>query len=179
MDGQLGVMVDPTNAEVAPGGRTEVQVELSNQGTMVDHFELGLSGSAHRMGHAAHEPVQLMPGGRSLLSLTIHPPRDSSAQAGRHAYQLFINSASTGKQVAKIDGSVTVEPFTGFSFDAHPTRLVNEGICRVSLHNEGNSEAVFEISGRDPGGVVDFIGEENAVTVPARAVGRTATQCAA
>jgi eukaryotic-like serine/threonine-protein kinase len=167
MEGQLGVMVDPTNAEVAPGGRTEVQVELSNQGTMVDHFELGLSGLPTEWVRLPTEAVQLMPGGRSLLPLTLHPPRDSSAQAGRHAYQLFINSASTGKQVAKIDGSVTVEPFTGFSFDAHPTRLVNEGICRVSLHNEGNNEAVFEISGRDPGGAVDFIGAQKAVTVPA------------
>jgi eukaryotic-like serine/threonine-protein kinase len=166
MDGQLGVMVDPTNAEVRPGGRTQVQVELSNQGTRIDHFELGLSGLPAEWVTLPTEPVQLMPGGRSLLSLTIHPPRDSNAEAGRHTYQLTIKSASTGKQVADIEGSVTVEPFTGFSFDAHPTRLVNKGVCRISLQNEGNSEAVFEVSGRDPGGVVDFIGEESAVTVP-------------
>ncbi|MFO7540963.1 MAG: protein kinase [Chloroflexota bacterium] len=166
MDGQLGVMVDPTNAEVAPGGRSEVQVELSNQGTMVDHFELRVSGLPTEWVTLPAEPVQLMPGGRSLLVLTVHPPRNSSARAGRGAYQLFVYSASTRKQVARIDGSVTVAPFTGFSFDARPTRLVNEGVCRISLRNEGNSPAVFAVSGSDPGEVVRFHGEQSAVTVP-------------
>jgi eukaryotic-like serine/threonine-protein kinase len=166
MDGQLGVMVDPTNAEVAPGGRTEVQVELSNQGSMVDHFELRVSGLPPEWVTLPSEPVQLMPGGSSLLPLSIHPPRTSSARAGRSAYQLFIYSASTRKRVAKIDGSVTVEPFTGFSFEARPTRLVNEGVCRVSLRNEGNSSAAFALSGSDPGEVIRFRGEQQSVTVP-------------
>jgi eukaryotic-like serine/threonine-protein kinase len=167
MDGRLGVMVDPTNAEVAPGGRTEVQVELSNQGTMVDHFELRVSGLPPEWVTLPSEPVQLMPGGSSRLVLTIQPPRDSSARAGRHDYQLFIRSASTKKRVARIDGSLTIDSFAGFSFEARPTRLVNEGVCRVFLRNEGNSQAVFTISGSDPGEAIRFRGGQSSVPVVA------------
>jgi eukaryotic-like serine/threonine-protein kinase len=164
MNGQLGIVVKPVNAEVTPGERVEIEVALFNQGFLVDHFEMGLSGLPDEWVTLPSEPVQLMPGAKSLLIVTVHPPQDSSARVGRHAYQLYINSRSTEQRVTLLSGSVVVAPFASFSFDASPTRLINEGICRITLRNDGNSEDSYAVNGQDPGEAIRFVGES--LTIP-------------
>lgn len=166
MDGQLGIMVNPTHTDVTPGGRAEVQVELFNQGVLVDHFELRLAGLPAEWITLTPEPVQLMPGGHAALPFTIHPPRDSSARAGRHPYELNIFSASTKQKVATINGSVTVAPFARFVVEAQPTQLVNRGVCRVTIHNQGNSPATVGVQARDTANALLFSGEQSALTIP-------------
>jgi serine/threonine protein kinase/Tol biopolymer transport system component len=165
MDGQLSVLINPVNAEVKPGGLTEVQVTLFNQGISVDHFELRVSGLPAEWVTLPAESVQLMPGSSSSLSLTLHPPQDSSARAGRHPYQLWLYSASAQKPIATIDGSVTVAPFTSFTCEARPTLLRNKGSCHISLQNKGNNEAVFTLSASDPGEMVQFLVEQETVSL--------------
>jgi eukaryotic-like serine/threonine-protein kinase len=165
MNGRLDIMVKPTNAEVIPGNRVEVRVELFNQDVLVDHFELRVKGLPEEWITLPPTPVQLMPGSSSTLSFVIHPPKVSESRAGHRPYQLFICSASTGEEVAQIDCTVTVGPFDSLSFEIRPSRLVNTGICRVSLHNEGNNEINYEIEGKDPGEAIRFEVEQNIVFI--------------
>ncbi len=166
MDGQLGILVNPTNVDVTPGGRAEIQVELMNHGPLVDHFELRLSLLPAEWLTLPPEPVQLMPGGTVSLPFTVHPPRHSSAHAGRHPYQLDIYSASTRQRVATIKGNVTVAPFARYRVEAQPTQLVNRGICRVTVQNEGNSPATYAVHAREPADALSFFGEQSALAVP-------------
>ncbi|GIK55930.1 MAG: protein kinase [Chloroflexi bacterium] len=157
MDGQLGILVNPTNVDVTPGGRAEIQIELMNHGPLVDHFELHLSLLPAAWVTLPPEPVQLMPGGTVSLPFTIHPPRHSSATAGRHPYQLEIFSASTRQRVATIKGNVTIAPFARYKVEAQPTQLTNQGFCRVTVQNEGNSPATYAVQARDPAAALNFL----------------------
>ncbi|MCL4264248.1 MAG: protein kinase [Anaerolineae bacterium] len=165
MDGQLGILVNPTNVDVAAGGRAEIQIELINHAPLVDHFELRLSRFPAEWVTLPPEPVQLMPGGNAALPFTIHPPRHSSAHAGLHPYQLDIYSASTRQRVATINGNINIGPFARYKVEAQPLQLTNQGVCRVTVQNEGNAPATYAVQAREPANALNFFGEQNALAV--------------
>lgn len=154
--GQLSVVINPTNLDVAPGGRAEMQIELLNQGTTVDHFELQMQGIAPDWVTLPPEPLQLMPGTRGSLPVSVHPPQNSSARSGQHRYRLVVRSTSGSQENAAVSGSINVKPFTRFSVDMRPKQLKNKGVCRVLIRNEGNYDTTYAVIGRDPGEAVQF-----------------------
>lgn len=170
--GQLGVVVNPTNPDVVPGSRTDMQVELLNQGMTVDHFRATLAGIPGSWVTLPQHPLQLMPGARGTIPVTIQPPQDSSAQSGQHRYRLTITSVSDAQESATVSGSINVKPFERFSTDIHPKQLKNKGACRVLVRNEGNYEMTFTAVGRDPGEAIQFDQQQKQLSVPA---GQSAT----
>ena len=167
MDGDLGVVVNPTNIEVEPGDTAEVQIELFHQGIQVDHFELRLEGISPEWVIFTSEPVRLLPHGQASLPLTISPPRDSQSQSGRYRYRLVIYSQTQQQDVATITGQLTVGTFAQFSTDAQPTQFVNGGTSRISIHNKGNSPATFTITGQDSANAILFLTTQGTVTINA------------
>ncbi len=154
--GQLSLVVQPTHVDATPGQRSSVQVELFNQGMTVDHFSLRLEGLPDDWVTLPIESLQLMPGARGTLPVSIHPPQDSSARSGQHRYRLVASSRSDSRETAAVSGSVTVKPFSKFSLDMRPKRLKSPGLCRLLVRNEGNFDAAFSVFGRDPGEAVRF-----------------------
>lgn len=165
--GQLSVVVTPTNIDVAPGSRAEMQIEMLNQGTTVDHFELRMEGIAPEWVTLPARPMQLMPGTRGSLPVTIHPPQSSAARSGQHRYRLVVFSTSGTAESATVSGSINIKPFTRFSVDMRPKQLKNKGVCRVLVRNDSNFEAAFSLIGRDPGELVAFDQVRQQLRVPA------------
>jgi serine/threonine protein kinase len=165
--GQLSVVINPTNLDLSPGDRSELQVELLNQGMTVDHFRIELQGLAPSWVSVPREPLQLMPGARGSLPISVHPPRDSSATAGQHRYRLLITSASDDGERAVVTGVINVSPFERFSADMRPKSLKGRGVCRVLIRNDGNRDTTFQVSGRDPADAIHFEVGVNQVLVPA------------
>jgi eukaryotic-like serine/threonine-protein kinase len=157
--GQLSVVVNPTNIEVIPGGRADVQVELFNQGMTVDHFHLKSDGLPPEWTSIPQSTIQLMPGGRSMLPVTVHPPQSALARAGSHPYRLVIQSASNPGETATLTGQVILKPFERFTADMRPARLPHGGLARVLVINEGNAENTFTVIGRDPADRIRFEGQ--------------------
>lgn len=170
--GQLSLVVQPTHVDATPGQRSNVQVELFNQGMTVDHFSLRVEGLPDDWVTLPAESLQLMPGARGTLPVSIHPPRDSQARSGQHRYRLVATSRSDARESAAVSGSVTVKPFSNFSLDMRPKRLKSPGLCRLLIRNEGNFDTTFSVSGRDPGEAVRFEMAQPRVSVGA---GQTAT----
>jgi len=158
--GRLSLVVQPTNVEVTPGGRADLQIELLNQGMTVDHFQVAMQKLPPEWVTISQESIQLMPGANGAMSATIQPPMDSSATAGPHPYRLVIRSSSDASESATVDGQVTVQPFTRFTTDMRPKRLSNGGVCRVLIRNEGNAESDFSVTGRDPAEAIQFDGQQ-------------------
>ena len=165
--GRLSVVVHPTNTEIAPGETAEIQVELLNQGSATDHFHLKLEGVPPSWVTLPDEAIQLMLGTQSSLPITIHPPRDSRAHSGQHRYRLVVQSQSSPSEQATVSGTVQIRPFSQFATDMRPKQLTNNGVCRVLVRNDGNSEATYSLSGRDPAQAVQFEQPRQQLTVPA------------
>ncbi|MCB8982885.1 MAG: protein kinase [Ardenticatenaceae bacterium] len=154
--GQLGMVVHPTHVDVTPGQRADMQVELFNQGMTVDHFSLNMEGLPANWVTLPEESLQLMPGARGSMPVSVHPPADSSAHSGQHRYRLVVTSRSDKQESAAVSGSVTVKPFTRFGLDMRPRQLKGSGAVRLLIRNEGNFDSTFNVVGRDPGEAIDF-----------------------
>jgi eukaryotic-like serine/threonine-protein kinase len=164
--GQLSVLVNPTNLEVSAGSRSDLQIELFNQGTTVDHFGLRIDGLPEGWVTLPQSSIQLMPGGHGSLPLSIHPPLDHTAHAGQHPYRLIVTSASDHRETAAVSGQVIVKAFERFMMDIRPNYLPGRGICRVLVRNEGNAESTFAVAGRDPADMIRFEGQHGRLRIP-------------
>lgn len=158
--GRLSVTVAPTNVEVDPGGRTDLQLDLLNQGTTVDHFKLQVQKLPPEWVVLGREEVQLMPGNSVSVPITISPPRASDSTAGDHPYKVVVRSGSDLQESASVDGVVTLTPFSQFTAEMRPTRLKNRGVCRVLVRNQGNSPATYNVIGRDQSEAITFGGQK-------------------
>jgi serine/threonine protein kinase len=154
--GRLSMVVQPTNVDVVPGSRADMQVELFNQGPTVDHLNVALEGLPQGWVSIPQNSLQLMPGANGSLPLTIHPPMNSGSTAGQHPYRLVVRSSAGAGESASVSGRVMVKPFEQFSIDMRPKEVPHGGICRVLINNEGNTESEFRVTGRDPGETVVF-----------------------
>ncbi|MDX1614736.1 MAG: protein kinase [Candidatus Promineifilaceae bacterium] len=157
--GQISMVVRPTDSEVTPGESVTVQVDLFNQGNTVGHFRLGLSGLPVEWVSLEDDSVQLMPGAQASLPVSIRPPRDSSARAGRHRFRVSVRDTARPDEVAAVTGSLVIQSFSAFTADMRPERLSHGGLLRVLVRNDGNAAATYTVSGRDPADAIEFRGE--------------------
>jgi len=165
--GQIAVNVHPTTVEVSPGSRVEVQVELFNQGLLVDHFKLRVLDVPSTWATLPQTEVDLMPGATATVVIHFNPPPDSSARAGSYSYRLMVGSQAAPGESVIVPGQLAVKPFEGFSAEMQPSRLQSTETTRVAIRNNGNVEGTFSVTGRDPANEVLFGGEQARIRVPA------------
>lgn len=165
--GQLSVVLNPTIAEVMPGERVVVQVDLLNQGMTVDHFRIQVDDLPGEWITIPQSTVQLMPGTRGTLVFTFHPPRSSAAAAGPHKYRLRVISTINTNEAASVSGQLVVKPYSDFYVDMRPTQLADGQKARLLVKNQGNAPGDFRISGRDSGEAIRYTIEPDRLTVPA------------
>lgn len=154
--GQLSVVLNPTLAEVAPGERIMVQVDLFNQGTAVDHFRIQVDDIPKEWVTIPQDTLQLMPGTRGALTFSLQPPRTEETKAGPHPYRLRVVSTLNTNEAASVTGRLVVKPFVDFYVDMRPTQLVNGQKARLLVKNQGNAPAEYRISGRDAGEAIRY-----------------------
>ncbi|MFZ0545306.1 MAG: protein kinase [Candidatus Promineifilaceae bacterium] len=155
--GQLGLVINPSNIDVTPGNRADIQVELLNQGSTVGHFIVSVEGLYPEWVTVPNHALQLLPGASGALPLTIHVPRESRATADQRHFQVVIRREGDSHPLTTADCQLTIQPFSQFSMDMRPLRLQSGGVCRVLVKNEGNTPMSFGISGRDPAESITFL----------------------
>ncbi|UCG24524.1 MAG: protein kinase [Chloroflexota bacterium] len=154
--GRLRLVVKPAEVEVAPGSRADIAVRLVNQGAVVEHYELSIRHLPLEWVTLSHESLQLMPGASETVQVTLHPPQDSSASAGRRPFRLMVASTSDRQETAGVAGELTIKPYMRFTADMRPKQLAHGDVCRVLVKNEGNVEGLFNVIGRDPAEAIRF-----------------------
>lgn len=165
--GPVGVVVTPAQLSLTPGASRDLQVVLLNQGLIVDHFRVAIEGLPAEWVTMPQERVQLLPGASRTLSISVHPPRDSSARAGETNYRLLVQTVSNPEIQASVTGTLDIQPFEQAEVDVSPLRLHPKESFQVRIRNKGNAENLFAISFRDPAGKILFQGGEQEVRIPA------------
>ena len=150
--GQLSVVVQPTSLELAPGERASVRVEVTNLGSSVDNYRLHIEGVPPEWVNLPQEPIRLTPGARGLLPIAIQLPPGSAANAGRYRFRLVVVSAANQQERAAISGDLNITPFVQFTAALEPDRLAGAGMCRVTVHNQGNAAAAFTVTSQSSSG---------------------------
>jgi hypothetical protein len=165
--GQIGMTLRSPSVEVQPGNRVEVQVDLFNQGNLVDQFKLRINGLPPTWVSIPQAAAELMPGSTSTLTISVHPPDNSSAKAGTYPYTLTAESTAVPGESVTASGQVTNRSFERFSIDLHPSKVSHGGSSRVTIHNEGNIDGIYSLVGRDPAYDIQFTGEQGRIRIPA------------
>ncbi|MGE5463759.1 MAG: protein kinase domain-containing protein [Syntrophothermus sp.] len=163
--GNLYVVVSPENFAVTPGKSVEVQLELSNQSLIVDHFNLRLEGIPAEWADLPGNPVKLDSGSSDVLNFSVHPPLSSRARAGLYPYTLKIESVSRSEETAVVKGTITIQPFEQFSVDLQPSQLSSGSKTWIIIRNDGNDDGTYQLAGRDAGDAIHFDGQHDRIKV--------------
>src|SRR5687767_9859803 len=99
-------------AVVMPGETGTFQVSISNQGRWSALVEIALEGWIDE----AWTPdlplrVQLEPGARRVVEVTLTPPRQADCQAGEHALAVVVRAARYPGHVTRLAATLVVERF--------------------------------------------------------------------
>lgn len=153
---KIGVVIQTPHVRVAPGSSITLPVEVVNRGDVVDHFRVEAIGLPGRWITQPTEPLYLLPHSRDTTSITFHPPLESNSAAGAHAYEVRVIARAQGTTSTATQGSLTIEPFNGFTTDMQPERLRGRGRVELTITNTGNMHQTFSITARDREQVVAF-----------------------
>ncbi|MCA9979563.1 MAG: protein kinase [Anaerolineales bacterium] len=152
------VQIQPATQTVSPGERCFFEIDLLNQGTSVTHCALQISGLPSHWVTLSGQLLQLLPQAHATVQLTVQPPRTHAALAQTYPFQILL--AVTGQKAAReaAVGELTLRPFVALRSDIQPQQLVNEGVCYLTVFNEGNARALLTTTGRDGPGVLLYEG---------------------
>ncbi len=150
------VQLNPTQQTVTPGERAFFEIELLNQGIAVNHCVLQITGVPSHWVTLSGQMLQLLPQARATVQLTLAPPRTHAALAQTYPFQLLL--AVTGHKAAHeaTAGTLTVRPFVALRSDIQSQQLVNDGVCYLTIYNEGNATAHLSTTGRDGAGTLIY-----------------------
>lgn len=154
-EGRIGVVMETTQLAVAPGERAVTSLMLLNQGPIVDHFRVGVEGIPADWVDLP-PIVQLMPGQQQEVSLTLHPPRASTSQAGRYGLTIKVFSRDVPSQFVEVKGSLTLSHFSQFQSSLHPQKVNAGKPARITVQNDGNYPETYTIVGSDRANELQF-----------------------
>ncbi|MCA9984519.1 MAG: FHA domain-containing protein, partial [Anaerolineales bacterium] len=163
--GEMSLTINPTNVKVEPGGRQIIQVDLLNTGATVDHFMVNVHGIPADWYTEPGNAVHLMPGASSMVSVTFHPPRQSSTRAGDYDYEIVARSQSRPNESASVTGRLTVGAFHDFRTDMRPATVRSGRNVRLLVQNTGNAPMSYVAIARDPSDTIQFEGNNRRLEV--------------
>ncbi|MBI5928718.1 MAG: protein kinase [Chloroflexi bacterium] len=162
---KVTIQLNPQALRVEPGMRTDAQIEIFNQSELVEHFRVNVQGLPIEWVIMPQSTLQLMPGTRGTLPITIHPPRNPTATAGTYNLGLRVSSEERGMEIARGTGTLSVNSFHNFAVDMSPKRVRKNGKVRISVSNTGNTPDSYTISGRDREEGLTFIPPSTSLSV--------------
>lgn len=132
------VSFTPTQVEVLPGERADIQVDMLNLSGIVEHFSLTVQGIPPSWITLPDSPTQLMPGTNHRVTLTVHPPRLPNTTAGVYKFRLAIVAQTVQREVGSAEGIITIKPYVDLAADFQPKRLNGQSVTQIMLTNQGN-----------------------------------------
>lgn len=157
--GEIDLVVNPVQLDMEAGDRVNIQVMLVNTGPIVEHVHLRLDGLPVDWMTLSDELVQLMPGARGFVRISLHPPRTSQANSTAHRFTVIATPMSNLEATTSRDCQVFIRPFEAYAAELTPRLIANAGLCQVALHNQGNAPAIYTITGDANQRQVTFGGE--------------------
>ncbi len=164
--GRASLYLPESRFKIDPGGVAVIPLAILNQGNVVDHFRITADGFPPSWLQGQPPVVQLMPGGKQELSLSIQPPLSSRSRAGEYPITLRAISQDNPQDTAEAKAHLTVGAYTRFTSDLHPERIRAGAAARITVQNQGNRPENFNLTWRDRGEEVVFTPPSARITVP-------------
>ncbi len=165
-EGRVGIFMETTNLQVEPGSSMTTSIVLLNQGVVVDHFQVSVSGIPAPWIPSQPAPIQLMPGQQQEIKLTIQPPRAHHSQAGRYPITIRVSSQDNPSEIAELKSTLTVAAYSQFTSELHPQSLKAGKNARITVNNQGNIIETFTFNFQDRAEELAFKPRQAQLQVP-------------
>jgi hypothetical protein len=144
---------------VDPGGSGEFLVHVRNQGEIVAGYVVTVSGIDNGWWSASPEVLHLNPWGKGepyegIVTVSIHPPHDSSARAAQWPLTLTVSDRSNPAVHAAAGATLTITPFRTLDAALRPEEPSGRlhGSFAVELTNRSNAETAVSFEAHDSSG---------------------------
>ena len=150
---RIRVVLDGDALLLTPGVPALVQATVANTGSTVDHIDVKVEGVPDDWLRGPPVAIQLNPGQRVTVPLTVVVPVLASSEA--RAYPVLVRARSRDKDGPNDSGTAsatwTVLPFARFTLALAPARLRawRRARASVQLRNDGNGSARLALAGAD------------------------------
>ena len=142
--------VTPTEMNVTPGRRQDLQVTVMNQGTAVDEYIFEVERLPESWVTLPADPLRLRPNDRATVVLTVQPPFKPDIPVGRNRYLLIVRSKNREEDRITIPGIFEVlPPEESFAVSLTPVRLLGQGDCEIAIRSQGFKERIYTITGEN------------------------------
>lgn len=137
---------------VEPGGQATCEVEVNNDGRLVDEYRLQVSGTDPSWCSVEPPSIRLMPRTSGVARVLFRPPHASSPAAGTGPFVVIAASSADPSVWAQAAGSLTIRPFAEVSATVTPQNSQSFGVAdhTVSVENRGNAAIRVSVSAQDP-----------------------------
>jgi hypothetical protein len=192
---RIGLTVAPDRLALAPGGRADFTLVVTNRGLVVDTFDLLVEGIDPGWYTVTVPSVSLFPGATDTLGLSVHLPESplatptassttsasasssasgpAGAVAGEHHLQLRVVSRDDAS-AATADVVVEVLPVGTLRTELVPQRITLGGLFatgawgryRLRLVNEGNANRLVDVAVADDEAALETRLDADRLAVP-------------
>lgn len=153
---QTELILESAQLSIVPGNSAATRLLLLNQGTASAQFRLIVEGLPPSWISLAEQVVEVNPGERREVSLTIRPPRSQHSRAGRYPLTIRANNLQDPKNSAEARGTLTVAAFSQFTSELYTSTMRPGELGKVAVNNLGNVQETFSLHLRDPHGELAF-----------------------
>ncbi len=153
---KITINLGASTVRVAPGSSVTLPVEIANRSDLVDHFKVEAIGLPLSWVTQPAQALYLLPQNRDTVSITFHPPMDSTSAAGAHAFEVRVTARAQGITSVASQGALVVEPFQNFVADLQPQKIRGRGRTELTIRNSGNTFGTYTIQARDREQLVSF-----------------------
>jgi hypothetical protein len=157
--GQSAATLQPLEGHVsmAAGERANLQLGVTNQSKIVDHYTLSVVGLPTTWVTLPREGVELLPRQNGNLDVGIHPPRDSRTSAGIHPVNIALLNRQ-GQIVAETTVQLEIAAFDELVLDVRPNPYQSRsgGTLLLTIENQGNAETDYRVDVIEPSDALEI-----------------------
>lgn len=166
---EVGVTVNLKERElqVEPGETTSCEINVSNDGRVVDQYTIQVFGDAARWTTVEPPSINLVPDAEGSARITFHPPRRSDVVAGTRPFRIVVTSREDLRASAFADGIITVAPFHEVVTQLRPQYAEGQrATYEAGVQNLGNAPVAARFDAADARRALELRISPPTVSVP-------------
>jgi eukaryotic-like serine/threonine-protein kinase len=164
----LEVFLARDRVAVIPGEQADFHVEIANRGDVDDRVTVMIEGLPDGWVEAPGEFISVPAGRTAKVTFRFMPERKTETEPGRRRFRVLARSQQYPELEPAESGSLLVGSFEELDALLEPRQLELPGVVQVRVSNRGNAPANVVLTGRDPQGKIDFVGEQAQVRLEPR-----------
>lgn len=161
-----GIELHEHRLTVAPGGRAALPIKITNEGRIVDHYKLSVTGVPNTWVTLPRGNIELFPRDSKTVTLDFHPPISTRTAAGIHPIDIAIFNEK-GEIVAQERAELEVTPFDRLVLTALPNPLQSRsgGTIALNIENQGNARTDYRLDVTEPSNSLEITVEPRTAQV--------------